>query len=885
MRWLRRWALRVLNLFSERRRDLDFDDELEAHLQMHVDENMARGMSLDEAQRAARIKLGGAAGVREAHRDGRRFRPLTELGQDLRYAGRVFRRAPAFTLIAVVTIALGIFGPTVTFTMIKAWILEPLPFDEPANLVYVRRLDRPSGQPGSLNAADFLDWQRTARTFEGLAGYRQSNVRMTGGDRAERLSGAQVTAEFFQVLRVGASLGRVFLPTDRGPEAARLVVVSHAMWREYFRGDPAAIGRTIRINGDDHTVIGVLPETFQFTLLGAVQVWRPLVFTADQAANRRSGSIYGLGRIRQDRTVEDARSELTTFASDLATAYPDTNAKRGVRVIRLAEEVRYQHDLGFIVPVIFAMVSCVLLVACVNVTNVMLARASTRRQEMAVRLALGASRARIVRQWLVEHVLLFVCASACGAALAVFGANWITQSIPVDNRQYLRNYAALPVDRTVILFALATGALCGVIFGWLPGWTGARTDVNADLRESSARGTPGARGGRLRAVLVVSEVALALGVLITAGLLTRTARNISGVDPGFDPDNLAVFQMTLDTRQYRTLAETQSFFERLTSDLVRQPGVTAAAAGSLVPFGRNGNDAEFFLEGQSEPAPSETPSVALNQITPAYPATVRLRLTRGRLLSASDSTNAPKVALVSETAVSRHFLNQDPLGRRIRLARGSQDVWTIVGVVGDVKNYETIDPPESQVYVPFAQLPRRAMTVVLRTSRSPQAIFPSIRAAVAALDPAEPVSDITTMVDRIQRVTAGYQTIGRFVAFLGGLTLLLAGIGVYGVVSYTFAQRTKEIGIRIALGARRLDVATLVLRQLRALLLAALVPGLLIAWALGHALKAVLFGVTPTDWRLYLSMTLILAAVAILAAFVPARRATAIDPVTALRHE
>ena len=882
---LRRWVVRAKSLFGQARRDRDFDAELDAHLQLHIDDNIRRGLSPEQARRDAVLKLGGIQAVKDAHREVRAFRPLTEMAQDLRYAARMVRRTPGFTLVAVVTIALGIFGPTVTFTMVKAWILEPLPFAEPSNLVDIRRLDLPSGDRGSLNSADFLDWRRTAQSFEALAGYRLADVRLTGGDRAERLRGALVTPDFFRVLRVEAALGRVFQPEDGRAEVSRLAVVSHAMWREYFRSDPQAVGRTVRINGDDHVVIGVLPEHFQFTLLGRVQVWRPLIFTADQAVNRRTPGLIGLGRLRQGQTLEDARAELTGLAAHLSTTYPDTNARRSVRVIPFADEVRFQHDLGFIVPVIFAMVICVLLVACVNVTNVMLARASTRRQEMAVRLALGASRARIIRQWLVEHVALFVFASACGAALAGYGANWVTESIPVDNRQYLRNYAALPVDRTVVLFALGIGALCGAIFGWLPGWVGTKTDVNADLRESTARGTPGAKAGRLRSLLVVCEVALALAVLISAGLLAQTARNITNVDVGFDPRDLAVFQIALDQRQYRTPAEMQAFYERLTKDLAERPGITAAAAGSVVPFGTNGNGAELFLEGQPEPPPAETPAVSLNQVTAKYWDTVRLRPLRGRMLGPSDTADAPKVAVVGQTTVARHFQNQDPIGRRVRLARGSPELWTVVGVVADVKNYETIDPPEAQVYIPFAQEPRRSMTVVIRTTGDPQLRFPTVRAAVSALDPAEPIGELKTMAERIRRTTGPYQSMGTFVMWLGALTLALAGIGVYGVVSYSFAQRTKEIGIRMALGAQRRDVASLVLEQIRTLLLAALLPGLVMAWMIANALRAVLFGVTVTDWRLYASMTAVLATVALLAAFVPARRATAVDPVTALRHE
>ncbi len=876
---------RLKAFFAGGRSDAELEEDIAAHLDLLTEEHGRRGLSPADARAAALRDFGGVEQMKEAYRDQRGMPLLEGLLQDLRHAGRALRRSPGSTLVAMVTIALGIFGPTVTFTMVKAWILDPLPFARHDELVDLRALDTVSGSRRGLNAADFLDWQRSARSFEEIAGYRSAEARWTGPDGAEHLRGAQVTPGFFRLLGVEARWGRLFDPSETGGEHSRLVVISHLMWRERLHADPAAVGATLRLDGEDHTVIGVLPEPFQFTLLGRCDVWRPLLFTPEQAADRRGTAMVGLARLRRGRTLLEARHELTQMAAAAAAAYPDTNGRRGVRVLSLADEIRVHHDLGFIVPVMFAMVAFVLLIACFNTTSVMLARASTRRQEMAVRLALGASRARIIRQWLVEHVLLFVGSSAIGAALAVYGADWITDSIPVENRQYLRNYAALPVDRTVVLFALAVGAACGLVFGWLAACSSAEADVATDLRDASTRSTPGRKGARLRASLAISEVALALAVLICAGLLVRTAQNIQRVDVGFEPRPLLTFQLRLDSHHYRTPSDTRGFYERLTLDLLGRPGVTGAAAGSLVPFGNSGNRAELFPEGSPETPPSETPAVSLNEVTGDYGRTLGLRLLRGRLLEPEDGADSPRVALVSETLAQRHFPDQDPLGRRFRLGRGDGDLWTIVGVVGDVKNYETTDQRDPEAYVPFVQRPQRAMTVVLRTSGDPEALAPTARASVAALDPAEPIAEMASMDARIRRVTSAYETTSAFVAFFGAVTLLLAAVGVYGVVSYSFAQRTREIGIRMALGARRADVAWLVLRQIRTFLAVALLPGLLLAWGLGHALRAMLYGVTPTDWSMYLSMTLLLALVALVAAFVPARRAMSIDPMPALHDE
>ena len=884
MRRIRVWLWRVAGLIKTRYRERELADELESHLALHVEDNIRRGMTPEAARRAALLKLGSAESLKEQYREQRSVPIVDHLGQDFRYAGRTLRRSPGFTLVAVLTIALGVAGPTITFSLLKAWVLEPLPFTAPDGLVDVRRRDLSTGNVGSLNAADFLDLRR-ARSFDHFAGYRQSDVRLTGRDRSERLRGAQVTANFFTVLGSQAAIGRLFDGTEDEAGRSQVAVISHAMWREHFNADPKIVGRVIRLNSAEYAVVGVLPEAFQFTLLGRVQVWRPLAFTPEVAANRRGLSIVGLGRLRQGSSVEQARDELSRIANDLATSYPETNANRRVRAIGLAEEVRRHHDLGFIVPVIFAMVGCVLLIACVNVTNVMLARASTRRQEMAVRLALGASRSRIIRQWLVEHLVLFVSASAIGALMAVYGTAWITNSIPVENRQFLRNYGGPTVDRAVLLFALATGAICGVVFGLVPAWSGAQTDVNLDLRDGASRTTTSRTATRLRSMLVIVEVSLALALLISAGLLVQTSRNISRIDTGFDPRRLLTFQIMLDPQKYADDAATRGFFDRLLLDLRSRPGVTDVAAGSLVPFGNIGDGTEFFMEGQPEPPPSETPGALLNQVTADYGSTLQLRLEHGRLLNASDSATSLKVAVINTTLAARYLGGRDAIGQRLRLGRVSTDLWTIVGIVGDVKNFELNDSANPQVYVPFSQRPNPRMMVVIRSSGDPEALAGTIRAAVTAIDPAEPVSRIFTMESLIHLITGPFETTAAFVACFGAITLLLAGVGVYGVIAYAFAQRTREIGIRMALGARRADVAGLVLRQIRTFMLAALIPGLALAWIMGHALQAMLVGVTPTDWRVYTMMTLVLTAVGLLAAAVPVRRATAIDPVTALHYE
>jgi putative ABC transport system permease protein len=883
MRWLRLWARRTAGLFGQARRERELADELESHLSIHTEENLRLGMDPATARREAILKLGAVEALKERYRDQRGLPVLEHVVQDLRYGLRTLVRTPGLTLVTLITLAGGIAGPTTMFTMMKSWILEPLPFAQPDALVDIRTLNTTSGSFGRLNPADFLEMKRAATSLADMAAYHPVDIRLAGLDRAERLAGARVTSSFFSILGVGPELGRVFGPDEAAPGEHAVAIISHGLWRERFKSDRSIVGRVIRLDGTPHTVIGVLPESFHFTLLGRANVWTPLSFTDEQAADHLPRHVYGIGRLKPKRTVQAARDELARIAGQLAQAYPETNTSRGIRLVSLADEVRRHHDAGFVVPVIFAMMTCVLLVAAVNVTNVMLARASARRHEMAVRVALGASRVRLASQWLVEHLALFLASGALGAGLAVWLNHWVTNSIPFENRGYLRNYGELSVDRTVLLFAFATGALCGLFIGWLTIWAGAKADVNADLRDAIDRTATSGRGAQVRRWLVVGQVALALGLLISAGLLVQSARKLSVVDVGFEPRHLLTFRLSLDEQQYRTDNAVRGFYDRAIAALARHGGVEAAAAGSLVPFAGTGGQMDFFIDGQPETRPKDTPAASVNQCTADYANALRLRLLRGRSISGADTGTSPRVAMINETLAARYFGSQDPLGHRLRLGRTSSDLWTIVGIVADVRNYEAVGEVEPQVYVPFPQMPTRTMTFVVRSTGDPQALRGAIRSAIEEADPAEPVSRVFTIEALIGQQVAPFRTTAVFISLFGGLTLLLAGVGVYGVVSHAFAQRTREIGIRMALGATRTDVAALVLAQIRSFLLAGLIPGLLLAFVLGQALKAFLVGVTPTDWHLYVGMPLALTAVVLLAAIAPARRAASIEPATALR--
>lgn len=886
MTMLRVITSRLKALFVDARSDAELDEDIQAHLELLAEEHLRQGLSPEDARAAARRDFGGVEQMKEAYRDQRGVPMLESLLQDLRHSGRALRRSPGSTLVATVTIALGIFGPTVTFTMAKAWILEPLPFARPDELVDLRGLELRSGAASGrrrLNAADFLEWQRSAQSFEMMAGYRPAEARWTGPDGAEHLRGALVTPGFFRLLGVEARWGRLFEPTEVGREHLHLVVISHLMWRERLHGDPAAVGATLRLDGEDHTVIGVLPEAFQFTLLGRCDVWRPLLFTPEEAVDRSGLAMVGLARLRRGRTVEEARHELTQMAAASASAYPDTNGRRGVRVLSLADEIRVHHDLGFIVPVMFAMVTCVLLIACFNTTNVMLARASTRRQEMAVRLALGAGRRRLVGQLLTESLLLGLLGGAAGLIVAEGALRAILAAEP----QGLPRLAEVALSGRVLAFSAALSVLTGILFGLVPALEASRTPVAGTLQESG-RGAPGGpRARQARRFLIVSEVALALVLLTGAGLLIRSFLRVMAVDPGFDPRDLAVMRISLDHATYRTAAQSREFYRALTRRLEALPGVLGVAGVTALPLSPVGTDFSRPYWREGEPDPGGTAAKTdIRMVTPGYFATMRMALLRGRGFTADDGPDRPRIIVVNETLAQREFPGRDPVGQRLVIDyRGGAYPYEIVGVVGNTRFRGLKAEPRPELFIPHAQNPYLDLSLVVRTSAEPAAMFRTVQREIAILDPLQPAYGLVTMDDLVRRSVSADRFATVLLALLAGLALALAATGIYGVLSFLVAQRTHEIGLRMALGATGRAVVRMVMGESLRLTLAGSAIGLLVSLALARPAAHLLYGVPPDDPVTFGGVVVLMAGVALVAALLPARRASRLDPMVALRQE
>ncbi|MFN7925475.1 MAG: ABC transporter permease [Bryobacteraceae bacterium] len=804
---------------------------------------------------------------------------MSGLFADLRYSIRRLRKSPGMAAIAILTLGLGMAGTTSVYTIMDAWIFQPLPFADATRLIDVRGMKESDGNLQSISAAEFDEWKREARSIEDLAGYRVEDFRLTGDGRPQMLKGGRVTTNFFHLLETRFSMGRGFREEESVPGQSSVTILSQGLWRDRFNADPAIIGKTIQVDEQPHTVIGVLPADFHFPLMGRLNLITPFAFTAEQRAKRRNRELNGIGRLRPGSTASQAEAETRSIAKRMAQLHPSEDSGRVPRIVPLADEIRRHHDAG-VMPVMFAMTGCLLLIACSNVANIMLARAAARRRETAVRLALGGARWQVTRQWIAENCILFLAAGAAGAVLTPLVLEWITASIPFENRGYLRNFGVLEVNAGVLAFAFAVSAIGGVLFGLLPAAAAVRGAAFEGLRDGTAKATASKGSGRLRSVLVAAQFALALALMVGAGLLWSNARELMQRSPGFDSHGLMTFALAPSEKTYTDQPALRGLFDRAIAELRKQPEVEHAALATWVPFTESGGFTEFRLEGRPDPAPGELQEAQLSRVSGGYGAVLRLVPQRGRMIGEQDGTDAPQVAVINQAMERRYFAGRDPVGTSIRLGPGN---WrTIVGVVGDVKTYDLTAASGPQIYVPLSQSQSRYVVGVVRGRGE---LDPVVRRAMALADPGEPLIRVVSIDTLIDRQITPFRVMGNFIGTLGVAALFLAAIGLYGSISYAVAQRTKEIGIRMALGARGEDIAGKEARGLARVLVGGMIPGLALAVAIGKALSAVLVGVSPFEWKLYAGMAVLLVAVAALAAAGPVRRAMRTSPVIALRHE
>jgi putative ABC transport system permease protein len=806
---------------------------------------------------------------------------FADLLQDIRYAFRMLRKSPGFTSIVVLTLALGIGANATIFSVINAVLLRPLPYPQPEQLVRIYESDPAKGWPTfSVSPPNFLDWRAQSRLIEKMAAYEPNGYSYTSGDTPEHWSGPMVTEGFFEVLNAQPELGRTFSSDEFQTGKDHVIVISDALWRSAFAADRAVLGRPVSLDGQAYTVIGVMGPQFQFPSI-ASQVWTPLVFTPDTIQNGRGGHYLGdIARLASGVSVAQAQAEMASIAARLEKQYPQTNTGWTTVIMPLSQAggVREIRPALF---VLLGAVGFVLLIACANSANMLLARASVRQREIAVRLTMGASRGRLVRQLLTESILL----SLIGAAFALLIAFWSTRVIATLPANFLPHAQYVTLDSTVLLFTIALAFLTGLLFGCAPAIAMVRGELAESLKEGGRTGS-GARAG-LRKLLVVAEVMLAFVLLAGAGLLMRSFSRLSDVDPGIQTAGRFAFSISIPDKQYATPQQQTEFYNQVQQRLSALPGVSSAVLTTLLPAG--GDDEMYGVGHIDDPDSDNEPSALSYRISPGYMRALGIPLIAGREFTPADNATAPKVCIINDVFARTMFPGRNPLGEKVHIGHGYKIIREIVGVVASVKQYGQGEKDASlQVYEPFAQFPRTDANFIVRTDGPSAGLATEVRHAVQQVDSQQPVTGFRSLDEILGDSIAlpRFRTV--LLGMFAGLAAALAAMGLYGVMSYTVTQQTQEIGIRLALGAQRGDILRLIIGRGMLLVGGGVALGIAGALALTHVLvsfASFLFGVKAYDPVTLVSVTLMFAAVAALACWLPARRASRVDPLVALRYE
>jgi len=804
--------------------------------------------------------------------------------QDARYSLRMLRTKPGFTFIAVLTLSLGIGANTAIFSVVNAVLLRPLPFKDPERLVWFWGV-QPQLSQGPHAPADFLDYQTQNSSFEQMAAFRNLSFTLTGTGEPKRVDGRIVSANYFSLLGVEAARGRVFAPADGQAGAVRVALLSHGFWQQHFGGEPQVIGRTLSLNGESALVIGVMPPNFKET---DVELWiNPRQSVPDLATNsqadiaslRSQNYLRVIGRLKPGVSLPQAQTDINAIGARLRQQYPNTNAARSVQLVPLHERV--VGELRRTLLVLLSAVGVVLLIACANVANLMLARATARQKEMAIRAALGATRWRVVRQLLMESVLLACVGGACGWLLAVWGVDALVALSPAGTPRL----SEISLDGRVLSFTMIASVLTGIVFGLFPALAASQPNLNETLKEGGREAASGGSRHRLRSTLVVTEVALAVIVLAGAGLLVKSFARLQAVKPGFDPMQQTTMLIWLSEAKYNERAARLAFITELIAQLDALPGVQSAAVANDLPL--RGTDLTNYptLEGRPPAGLNERILTGVHAIGPRYFKAMSIPLRAGREFTERDVDRSSVVTVVNETAARLFWPGEEAIGKRFRFGGGRAEWIEVVGVVGDVRHEGLQEEAGPHVYLPLLQVPWPTLKVALRSNLAPTALASAVRQQVQAIDPQQPVSDVKTMSEIMAQSVAPRRLTLSLFSLFAIVALMLAAVGIYGVIAYTVGQRTREIGIRMALGAQPRDVLKLVVGQGMLLALIGVGLGLMAALVLTRLMASLLFGVRPSDPMTFASIALLLGGVALVACYLPARRATKVDPMIALRYE
>ena len=885
-RFLYTIPLRLRSLFRRAQVERELDEELQFHLERQIEENVSRGLPEPQARIAALRAMNGIEQQKEKCRDVRRVTLIEDLTQDLRYGLRMLARNPVFTAIAVVTLALGIGANTAIFSVVNELLLRPLPLPNADRLVMVWEVTPEGRHQNTTSRANFLSWGEQSTAFEEMAAFSDARFNLTGDGDPEEAAVQMTTPELFQVLGVNALLGRT-LTQDDGRLKSAGTVISYGFWQRRFAGDPQILGRRVVLNGTPFDVVGVMPSNFQWHIRSrsgtgkSAEMW--IVLPMPKEGPELLGRFLSVAAIlKPGVSVEQAMSELKVIEGRIEQEAPQYNKGWGVEVLPVREQFVGKIRTGLLV--LLGAVGVVLLIACANVANLMLSRAAARQKEIALRAALGASRFRVVRQLLTESLLLAVLGTLLGLVLALWGIRALVAISPRD----LINLQGVGLNLPVLAFTLTLSLVTGVVFGLVPALESSRLNLSDALKEGGKTDAgQGARSSRLRSILVVAEVALALVLLVSAGLLIKSFSRMRNIETGFDTDNVLTMVVRLAGQRYKSDAQYIGFFKQATERIRALPGVSAVGSVNYLPlYGGAGCATGFSIEGQPEAPPGEGPSTNVRVSDSGYFDAMGIPLLRGRNFSDAEISEPKHVVIISDLFARQFFPNENPMGKRISVDMFDKPYPTeIIGVVGDVRYDSLTDQAEPTVYFPIPDLTYEFITLAIRTSGNPAAITPAVRSVLREMDADQPISDVRTM----EQVMGETLSRARFNTFLLGLfaamAMLLAAVGIFGVMNYSVTLRTREIGIKVALGARPGQVLMFVMRQGLTLTLIGISLGVAGSLALTRLMSGLLFGVTPTDPMTFVGIVVLLTFVSAIACYLPARRAMKVDPLVALRYE
>lgn len=882
---LKNFGAGLRGLFRKKTTEHEMDDELGAYLDAAGKEDSRAGVSAANATRAARVRMGSVESVKEGIRAATWESTLESLWRDLLHGLRVLVKRPGFTAMAVLTLGLGIGANSAIFSFVDAWMIKPLPYPEADRLMAFLADNKKSGVSYDQvsSTADFVDFQKQTKTFESTAAYSNWNFNLTGDGPPQLVEGGLVSWSYFDTLGAKAAIGRTFLPDDDRAGAPHVAIISSGLWQGRYGGDPSILGRKILISGEPYSVVGVMPANFQFPIMGIANMWTPMALSDKAASDRANSWFSAFGRLKPGVSQQQAATELASLMDRLEKEYPNTNKNTTMLLSPLAYEIGKEEGTEQVMICMW-IVSLILLIACANVASLTLSHAARRAKEFAVRTATGATRGRLVRQLLTETLLLFFFGAIAGVAFGILGVDWIVGQIPDHVRGYLVNYGRMSLSYTTVAFTLGIALFCGLIFGIAPAFQSSKLDVSGILKEEAGRGASSGKSGGLRRMFVVGEVVLAVVVLIATTLLVKSFVVAAHSGVGFDPENVMTAQVTLPPAKYKTDAQARNFTDDVLARVRNLPHVTGAAVTSALPYGGFGQTVIVDAAAKPVSQPGEQLGTRFGAISADYFSMMRIPLLEGRAFNSNDASGTERVAIVNRRLADKLWPDRDAIGQQLKYG-DDNTVATVVGVVAGIKMYQVRARPERQMYVPVEQAPSKNLGFAVRTEGDMTPLPAAIRAAIWGVDADQPISGVDSFDTLMAIQDAGNRVVTKLMGFFGVLAAFLGAIGIFGVMAQTVAQRTREIGIRMALGAEPGRVMRGVILQGLKLTSVGIVLGILLALATTRWLAVMLYQVAPTDLFTFVGVPLGFAMVAAAACYLPARRAMQVDPIVSLRHE